>query len=253
MVPGRQRRTPDPAPSPPTTRRGSRRHNLDAEESLLGAMLLSADAISIPIELLLAEDFYQPVARPDLRGDQPPLRSRRARRRGHRRRGAATVPALRTIGVHRGHSSRCSRTRPRSPTRPATPRSSRSTDPAQAHRGQQRDRRDRLRAADDVTAVIDRAEPMVFEVTQRRTTDSVRWLRELLQQSRRPARGARRGAHHRRRRPASPISTNIVLGLQPSNLTSSAPAPRWARPLRARHPRPRGASCGARHSSSASR
>jgi replicative DNA helicase len=36
-------------------------HNLDAEASLLGAMLLSSDAISIGTELLSAEDFYKPA------------------------------------------------------------------------------------------------------------------------------------------------------------------------------------------------
>jgi replicative DNA helicase len=36
-------------------------HNLLAEESLLGAMLLSSDAISIATELLTTEDFYKPA------------------------------------------------------------------------------------------------------------------------------------------------------------------------------------------------
>jgi replicative DNA helicase len=36
-------------------------HNLLAEESLLGAMLLSPDAISIATELLSADDFYKPA------------------------------------------------------------------------------------------------------------------------------------------------------------------------------------------------
>ena len=36
-------------------------HNLDAEESLLGAMLLSRDAIAAAIECCCAEDFYKPA------------------------------------------------------------------------------------------------------------------------------------------------------------------------------------------------
>jgi len=36
-------------------------HNLDAEESLLGAMLLSSDAISAASELLGPDDFYKPA------------------------------------------------------------------------------------------------------------------------------------------------------------------------------------------------
>jgi replicative DNA helicase len=36
-------------------------HNLQAEESLLGAMLLSKDAIAAAVELLTADDFYKPA------------------------------------------------------------------------------------------------------------------------------------------------------------------------------------------------
>ena len=36
-------------------------HNLDAEESLLGAMLLSRDAIAAALECCVAEDFYKPA------------------------------------------------------------------------------------------------------------------------------------------------------------------------------------------------
>ncbi len=36
-------------------------HNLQAEESLLGAMMLSKDAIAAGVELVGADDFYKPV------------------------------------------------------------------------------------------------------------------------------------------------------------------------------------------------
>ena len=37
-------------------------HNLEAEESLLGAMLLSRDAITVAVEIgVSAEDFYKPA------------------------------------------------------------------------------------------------------------------------------------------------------------------------------------------------
>src|SRR5262245_20759074 len=36
-------------------------HNLQAEESLLGAMLLSKDAIAAAVSLLSADDFYKPA------------------------------------------------------------------------------------------------------------------------------------------------------------------------------------------------
>jgi replicative DNA helicase len=47
-------RRPDDGPKVPP-------HNLLAEESLLGAMLLSSDAISMATELLTSEDFYKPA------------------------------------------------------------------------------------------------------------------------------------------------------------------------------------------------
>src|SRR5713101_8173965 len=36
-------------------------HNLQAEESLLGAMLLSRDAIASAVEVVSADDFYKPA------------------------------------------------------------------------------------------------------------------------------------------------------------------------------------------------
>src|SRR3954465_3897715 len=36
-------------------------HNLQAEESLLGAMLLSKDAIAAAVEVVNADDFYKPA------------------------------------------------------------------------------------------------------------------------------------------------------------------------------------------------
>src|SRR3954465_1807900 len=36
-------------------------HNLQAEESLLGAMLLSREAIAVAVEAISADDFYRPV------------------------------------------------------------------------------------------------------------------------------------------------------------------------------------------------
>ena len=35
-------------------------HSIDAEESVLGAILLSADAANVALETLHAEDFYKP-------------------------------------------------------------------------------------------------------------------------------------------------------------------------------------------------
>ena len=55
---------PERSPAPRTTRTDSRvpPHNLDAEASLLGAMLLNEEPIGLAIEQqLVAEDFYKPA------------------------------------------------------------------------------------------------------------------------------------------------------------------------------------------------
>ena len=58
----------DYAPHPADTEDGPRQvvgrvppHNLDAEASLLGAMLLSSDAISAALQIVKVDDFYKPA------------------------------------------------------------------------------------------------------------------------------------------------------------------------------------------------
>src|SRR3954451_9887080 len=53
------RRRPTPTSPPPAGRVAP--HNLQAEESLLGAMLLSRDAIATAVEICTADDFYRPI------------------------------------------------------------------------------------------------------------------------------------------------------------------------------------------------
>src|SRR5438270_12675052 len=57
------RRRPTGAPAPSGQPAGGRvaPHNLEAEESLLGAMLLSRDAIAAAVEGCSSEDFYRPI------------------------------------------------------------------------------------------------------------------------------------------------------------------------------------------------
>ena len=54
---------PRPSEPPPAGAPGARvpPHDLEAEESLLGAMLLSHDAASVGIEKCGADDFYKPA------------------------------------------------------------------------------------------------------------------------------------------------------------------------------------------------
>ena len=50
-----------PTPSAPQAAGRVAPHNLQAEESLLGAMLLSRDAIASAVEVCSADDFYRPI------------------------------------------------------------------------------------------------------------------------------------------------------------------------------------------------
>src|SRR3954452_2945330 len=49
-----------PTPTAPAAAGRTAPHNLQAEESLLGAMLLSRDAIATAVEICSADDFYRP-------------------------------------------------------------------------------------------------------------------------------------------------------------------------------------------------
>ena len=55
--------TNDPSLTPPPSNSNARvpPHNVDAEASLLGAMLLSRDAIGPAVETLSADQFYVPA------------------------------------------------------------------------------------------------------------------------------------------------------------------------------------------------
>src|SRR5437763_11748819 len=57
----RRRPTGAPAPSGQPANARVAPHNLEAEESLLGAMLLSRDAIAAATEGCAADDFYRPI------------------------------------------------------------------------------------------------------------------------------------------------------------------------------------------------
>ena len=50
--------------------------DIAAEQSVLGAMLLSKDAIADVVEILREGDFYRPAHQPDLRRRPRPLRPR---------------------------------------------------------------------------------------------------------------------------------------------------------------------------------
>ena len=62
--------------------------SLEAEQSVLGAILIDRDAVIEVAEFLRPEDFYRQANGTHLRGDPRPVRAARADRHRHRRRGA---------------------------------------------------------------------------------------------------------------------------------------------------------------------
>jgi replicative DNA helicase len=158
-------------------------HNLQAEESLLGAMLLSRDAIAAAVELCVADDFYKPAhghvyeAICSLYGQGEPADPVTV---ADELRRAALLDA---IGG------------------PATLISLQANTPATANAGRYArivEEHALLRrligvaneiaelsyaVPDDVEAALDRAESMVYAVAERRVADTLKPLHELLSDS----------------------------------------------------------------------
>jgi replicative DNA helicase len=154
--------------------------NLQAEESLLGAMLLSRDAIAAASELLGADDFYKPahghiydaITTLNAAGEpaDPVTVADELRRAGllDAIGGPATLVTLQTAT-------------------PATSNAARYAKIIEEHALLRR----LIRVAgdiaemgydlpEDVTKVVDMAEAMVFEVAQRRVTDTMDEIHNLL-------------------------------------------------------------------------
>jgi replicative DNA helicase len=164
---------------------GTRRipHDLDAEESLLGAMLLSRDAIAVGVETCTADDFYKPVhgyifdAIVSLYGQGEPADP------------ITVADELRRAGLLDSVGGSGALVALQANT-PAVSAASRYARIAEEHC--------LLRkligvaaeiselgysVPEDVTAAVDRAETMVFEVAQRRAVDTLVAIRELLGQT----------------------------------------------------------------------
>ena len=84
---------------------------------------------------------------------------------------------------------------------------------------------------EDVEGAIDEVEAMVFDVAQRRTTESIQSLHDVLLPGARPDRGAvpRPGRDRPGWPPATPTSTRSWPACSPRASPSSAPARPWAR------------------------
>src|SRR5487761_193457 len=155
-------------------------HNLEAEESLIGAMLLSRDAISAAIERCGDADFYKPShaqifsAITSIYNRAEPA-------------DAVTVAEeLRRAGVLEDIGGAAVLVALQSNT-PAISNASRYASIVEEHALLRRLIGVASEIAelgyglpDDVTAAVDQAESMVFEVAQRRTIDSVSPISDLL-------------------------------------------------------------------------
>jgi replicative DNA helicase len=158
-------------------------HNLEAEESLLGAMLLSKDAIATAVETVAADDFYKPThahlyeAIVTLYGAGEPVDP------------TTVAEALRRAGVLDGVGGKQVILR----IQVGTPAASNAGFYARIVADHALLRR--LVAVgseiaelgytlpDDVTEVLDRAESLVFDVANRRQTTSLRGIHATLQDS----------------------------------------------------------------------
>jgi len=154
--------------------------NLQAEESLLGAMLLSRDAIAVASELLGADDFYKP-AHGHIYDAITTLNAA-----GEPADPVTVADELRRAGLLDAIGGPATLVTLQNGT-PATSNAGRYAKIIEEHALLRR----LIRVAgdiaemgydlpDDVTKVVDMAESMVFEVAQRRVTDTMDEIHNLL-------------------------------------------------------------------------
>jgi replicative DNA helicase len=155
-------------------------NNLQAEESLLGAMLLSRDAIAVASELLGADDFYKP-AHGHIYDAITTLNAA-----GEPADPVTVADELRRAGLLDAIGGPATLVTLQNGT-PATSNAGRYAKIIEEHALLRR----LIRVAgdiaemgydlpDDVTKVVDLAESMVFEVAQRRVTDTMDEIHNLL-------------------------------------------------------------------------
>ncbi|MGH9065480.1 MAG: replicative DNA helicase [Acidimicrobiales bacterium] len=175
-----------PADRPPERPAGTGRaipHDLDAEESLLGAMLLSREAIAVGVETCSAGDFYKPThghifdAVVSLYGQgEPadPVTVADELRRAALLEAVGGPAALISLQANTPAISNAARYA-RIVEEHALLRKLIGVAAEIAELG--------YSVPEDVTAAIDRAETLVFDVAQRRSVDTLLPLRDLLGQT----------------------------------------------------------------------
>ncbi|HVA73706.1 MAG TPA: replicative DNA helicase [Acidimicrobiales bacterium] len=158
-------------------------HNLDAEQSLLGAMLLSRDAIAAAVEFCGNDDFYKP-AHAHIFDAVTTLYSR-----GEPADPVTVADELGRAGLLEAAGGLAALVSLQADT-PATTNASRYAQIVEEHALLRR-----LIAVageiaemgysvpEDVTAAVDQAEAMVFDIAERRVTDTLKPLQSLLMAS----------------------------------------------------------------------
>src|SRR5579875_1384178 len=158
-------------------------HNLQAEQSLLGAMLLSRDAIAAAVEACTADDFYKPahghifdaITTLYSQGEPAdPVTVADELSRAGLLEAIGGVPTLISLQADT----------------PATANAGRYARIVEEHAllrrliGVAGDIAEMgYSVPDDVASVLDRAETLMFEVAERRVTDTLRPLPDLLAES----------------------------------------------------------------------
>ena len=206
-------------------------HDLQAEESLLGAMMLSAEAIADAAGVVTASDFYKPAhghvydAVHTLYASGQPVDS------GHRgRRAAPGRPARRHRRprrprpdhvVHAGDDER-RRATPRIVEEYALLRRLIGVAGEIAELG--------YSVPEDVSKALDRAESLVYEVNERRVTDSTQRLSSLLSENLDRLEQLYERGDAITGTPTGYLDLDQLLSAcSPARWSSSAPAPPWAR------------------------
>jgi len=158
-------------------------HSFEAEESLLGAMLMSRDAIAVAVEEVSADDFYKP-SHAHIFSAVTALYAR-----GEPADAVTVAEEMRRHGSLEASGGASALISLQANT-PAISSASRYARIVQEHAVLRRLIGVAYEIAEigyelpaDVVAAVDRAEAMVFDVAQRRSSDSTRSLKDLLAES----------------------------------------------------------------------
>jgi replicative DNA helicase len=194
-------------------------HNFEAEESVLGAMLLSRDAIAVVVEQVGSEDFYRP-SHAHIFDAVTSLYAR-----GEPADTVTVAEELRRVGTLESSGGAAALISLQANT-PAISSAHRYARIVQEHALLRRLIGVAYEIAEmgyevptDVAGALDQAEALVFDVTQRRSSDTVRALKDLLTES------LERLDHlYGKGETITGVPTgygeldNLLAGLQPSNL-----------------------------------